>query len=267
MPYRAVLLLIPFLVLAEAPKAPSVPKKVDQALRQRASEFLQDQVDGNFRKALDLVAEDTQDYYLAANKTKLFSFKIDNIEYSDKFTKAKVDSSVERLSRSDSHRHQRFANRHLENRQRQVDVVLHAAREPFARVNGTVRSPKMPTRRRWRRRQRRLPAATSVNKKSLVFTAGKAAMEEVVFHNGNRGPVKLVSDVIGNPAEFAVEPLTAGVGADQDFTMKISYTPVESPAMPVKVRLTVEPFGQQILIPVTFASEPSPGKGFYLPLA
>ena len=96
MPYRAVLLLIPFLVLAEAPKGPSVPKKVDQALRQRVTQFLQYQVDGNFRKALDLVAEDTQDYYLAANKTKLFSFKIDNIEYSDKFTKAKVDSLVKK---------------------------------------------------------------------------------------------------------------------------------------------------------------------------
>ena len=56
MPYRAVLLLIPVLVLAEAPKAPSAPKKVDQALRQRATEFLQDQVAGNYRKALDLVA-------------------------------------------------------------------------------------------------------------------------------------------------------------------------------------------------------------------
>src|ERR1700747_1216749 len=97
MPYRAALLLIPFLVLAEAPKAPSVPKKVDQALRQRASEFLQDQVTGNFRKALDLVAEDTQDYYLAANKTKLFSFKIENIEYSDKFTKATVNALVKKI--------------------------------------------------------------------------------------------------------------------------------------------------------------------------
>jgi hypothetical protein len=80
-------------------------------------------------------------------------------------------------------------------------------------------------------------------------------MEEVVFHNGNRGPVKLVSDVIGNPAEFAVSPLTTSVGTDQDFTVKISYTPVEGPAIPAQVRLTVEPFQQQILIPVSLSSE------------
>jgi len=259
MPYRAVLLLIPFLILAEAPKGPSVPKKVDQALRQRVTQFLQYQVDGNFRKALDLVAEGTQDYYLAANKTKLFSFKIDNIEYSDKFTKAKVDSLVKKT---------RAGAIATEITVTQTDtwkivngkwMWYFVPGNPLLELTG-VGVPKDANPAAVAAAAGKIAAATSVSKQSLVFTAGKAAMEEVVFHNGNRGPVKLVSDVIGNPAEFAVAPLTTSVGTDQDFTVKISYTPVEGPAIPAQVRLTVEPFQQQILIPVTLASESAPSE-------
>jgi hypothetical protein len=259
MPYRAVLLLIPFLVLAEAPKAPSVPKKVDQALRQRATQFLQYQADGNFRKALDLVAEDTQDYYLASNKAKLFSFKIENIEYSDKFTKAKVDSTVKKT---------RPGAIAIEITVTQTDTwkivngkwmwYFTPVGNSLLELTGTL--PKDPNPTAVAAAAGKITTATSIDKHSLTFTLGTAAIEEVVFHNGNRGPVKLLSDVIGNQQEFAVEPLTASVAADQDFTVKISYTPVEGPAVPAKVRLTVEPFQQEILIPVTLASEPAPDK-------
>jgi len=258
--YRAVLLLIPFLALAEAPKGPAAPKKVDQALRQRASEFLQDQVDGNFRKALDLVAEDTKDYYFTTAKLKLFSFKIENIEYSDKFTKAKVDSSVRKT----------YAGAiPIEITVTQTDnwklvdgkwMWYHIATgSPLQDLTGQA-IPKDANPAALAAAASKITAITSVDKQSLTFTRGNAGMEQVVFHNGNHGPVKLVSDVIGNPEEFAVEPPTALVAADQDFTLKISYTPVEGPIIPAKVRLTIEPFRQQVLIPLTFASTPAPDK-------
>jgi hypothetical protein len=259
MPYRAVLLLIPFMVLAEAPPAPTVPKKVDQALRQRVTEFLQYQVDGNFRKSLDLVSEDTKDYYFTSIKTKLFSFKIENIEYSDKFTKAKVDSLVKKT---------RPGAIPIEITVTQTDTwktvngkwmwYFTPVGSSLLELTGTL--PKDPNPAAVAAAAGKIAAATSVDKQSLAFTAGKAAIEEVVFHNGNRGPVKLLSDVIGNPQEFAVDPPTATIAADQDFTVKISYTPVEGPAVPAQVRLTVEPFQQQIFIPVTLASQPAPDK-------
>jgi Abnormal spindle-like microcephaly-assoc'd, ASPM-SPD-2-Hydin len=256
MPYRALLLLIPFLMLAEAPKAPSVPKKVDQALRQRASEFLQDQVAGNYRKALDLVAEDTQDYYLAAAKTKLFSFKIENIEYSDKFTKAKVDSSVRKA----------FPGAiPIEITVTQTDtwktingkwMWYHTpAESPLQELTGQA-IPKDPNPAALAAAASKITAATSVDKQSLTFTLGSAGTEQVVFHNGNHGAVKLVTDVIGNAEEFQVEPITALVSADQDAKVKITYAPEKNLTMRTQVRLTVEPFQQQILIPITFASEP-----------
>jgi len=258
--YRAVLLLIPFFVLAEAPKAPAAPKKVDQALRQRASEFLQDQVDGNFRKALDLVAEDTKDYYFTTAKVKLFSFKIENIEYSDKFTKAKVDSSVRKT----------YAGAiPIEITVTQTDTwkiengkwmwYFTPVGNPLQELTGLA-LPKDASPAAVAAARSNITAATSLDKQSLTFTRGNAAAERVVFHNGNRGPVKLVADVIGNPQEFAVEPLSASIGADQDFTVKVSYTPVEGPSVPAKVRLTVEPFQREFLIPVTFASASAPDK-------
>jgi ASPM-SPD-2-Hydin domain-containing protein len=256
MPYRAVLLLIPFMVLAEAPKAPSVPKKVDQALRQRATEFLQDQVAGNFRKALDLVAEDTQDYYLAAAKTKLFSFKIENIEYSDKFTKAKVESSV---------RKNYPGAIPIEITVTQTDTwkivggkwmwYYTPPGNPLQELTGQS-IPKDANPAALAAAASKITPATSVDKPSLTFKLGTAGTEQVVFHNGNRGAVKLVVDVIGNATEFQVEPATGLVNADQDSTVKITYAPEKNLTLRTQVRLTIEPFQQQILIPITFASEP-----------
>jgi DNA-binding protein YbaB len=66
------------------------PADVDRALRARISEFYQDHVDGKFRQAEALVAEDTKDFYFAANKPKYLSFEIQRIDYSEGFTRAKA---------------------------------------------------------------------------------------------------------------------------------------------------------------------------------
>jgi uncharacterized cupredoxin-like copper-binding protein len=66
------------------------PEDVDHALRARISEFYQDHVEGKFRQAEVLVAEDTKDYYYSANKTKYLSFEIRSIDYTEGFTRAKA---------------------------------------------------------------------------------------------------------------------------------------------------------------------------------
>jgi hypothetical protein len=66
------------------------PADVDRALRARISEFYQDHVDGKFRQADALVAEDTKDFYFASNKPKYLSFEIQRIDYSEGFTRAKA---------------------------------------------------------------------------------------------------------------------------------------------------------------------------------
>src|SRR5262252_4422911 len=66
------------------------PADVDKALRVRITEFYQDHVDGKFRQAEALVAEDTKDFFYSANKPKYLSFEIQRIDYSDGFTRAKA---------------------------------------------------------------------------------------------------------------------------------------------------------------------------------
>ncbi len=66
------------------------PEDVDKALRARIGEFYQDHVDGKFREAESLVAEDTKDFFYNGNKPRYLSFSIQRIDYSDNFTKAKA---------------------------------------------------------------------------------------------------------------------------------------------------------------------------------
>jgi hypothetical protein len=71
------------------------PADVDRALRARITEFYQDHIDGKFRQAEALVAEDTKDYFYNSNKPKYLSFEIQGIEYSEEFTRAKANVMVE----------------------------------------------------------------------------------------------------------------------------------------------------------------------------
>ena len=66
------------------------PPAVDEALRARVKQFFQAHVDGKFRAAAEVVAEDSQDAFFAANKPRYHSFEITNIAYSDNFTRARV---------------------------------------------------------------------------------------------------------------------------------------------------------------------------------
>ena len=68
----------------------SAPAAVDQALRARVNQFYQLQVDGKFRQAEALIAEDTKDYYYSGSKPKYLSFQIMGVAYSEDFTRAKV---------------------------------------------------------------------------------------------------------------------------------------------------------------------------------
>ncbi|MCS6952994.1 MAG: hypothetical protein RMK57_14980 [Bryobacterales bacterium] len=66
------------------------PPDVDAALRARISKFYQAHVEGKFREAYDLVADDSKDVFFAAEKPRYRSCNILRIEYSDNFTKARA---------------------------------------------------------------------------------------------------------------------------------------------------------------------------------
>jgi hypothetical protein len=66
------------------------PPQLDQALRARVAKFYQAHVDGKFRVADQVVAEDSKDAFFAADKTRYRGFEIIKITYSEQFTRASV---------------------------------------------------------------------------------------------------------------------------------------------------------------------------------
>lgn len=89
--------LCPFLiacVLAPGQDNPDLfekaPAPIDDALRARVNQFYSAYTSGKFREAYPLVAEDSQDAFLAASKDIMKSCEILRIKYSDNFTSADV---------------------------------------------------------------------------------------------------------------------------------------------------------------------------------
>ena len=71
------------------------PPHVDEALRARVSQFFQAHVDGKFRQADELVAEESKDAFFEMNKRRYLSFEIVRINYAEDFTKATVVTATE----------------------------------------------------------------------------------------------------------------------------------------------------------------------------
>jgi hypothetical protein len=66
------------------------PPDVDEALRARVTQFYQAHVDGKWRAADAVVADDSKDGFLGADKTRCKAFNIVKINYSEEFSKANV---------------------------------------------------------------------------------------------------------------------------------------------------------------------------------
>ena len=91
-PRVATILVFALAAFGQAPsdlfeKAPPV---VDAALRARVAKFYQAHVDGKFRVADQVVAEDSKDAFFAADKNRYRGFEITKISYTDEYTKARV---------------------------------------------------------------------------------------------------------------------------------------------------------------------------------
>lgn len=71
------------------------PPEIEKALRDRVAIFFQAHVDGKFRRAEQVIKEDCLDDFYNSEKTRLISFEINRINWSENFTKATVVTDVE----------------------------------------------------------------------------------------------------------------------------------------------------------------------------
>ena len=69
---------------------PKPPTEVDEALRARVQTFYQAHVDGKFRLADQVVAEENKDDFFAMAKPKYDSCQTMSVDYSENFTRARV---------------------------------------------------------------------------------------------------------------------------------------------------------------------------------
>ena len=87
-----ILVLFAVVLRAQNPDNPfdRPPANVDQALRERITQFYQSHVTKEYRKVEALVAPDTKEFFYSHNKPGYLSFEIVRIEYSEHFTRAKA---------------------------------------------------------------------------------------------------------------------------------------------------------------------------------
>ena len=273
--------LIPLLLLGQPlfgqqrkPAAP--PANVDQALRERAATFLQYQVDGNFRKAFDLVAEDSKDFYFSIAKTKIQSFKIDEVIYADNFSKATVRATTLRRTLVEGHEFDipgltadvwkleggAWLWYHDPNQDPAVPFFPGlSSGAGAAAAPGTVDPnflPKDTSLEAVAAAAANLTQPTSFSKSGARFVAGKAGSEEVVFHNGNRGQIKVYARVRDKVPGITVEPAESFVNALADLTFKVSYAPGQKTPEENMVLFEVQPFGSVYTFPVTVAPAAGP---------
>jgi hypothetical protein len=80
---------------AQAQSLPTAPPPgLEEALRERIRPFYQAFVDGKFRKAYEIVADDSKDAFLTEKKPHYDGFEIQKVIFSDGFTRAVVTAEI-----------------------------------------------------------------------------------------------------------------------------------------------------------------------------
>jgi hypothetical protein len=268
---------------AQDPKASfKAPPEVDQALRARVTEFFQYHVDGNFRKAYEIVAEETKDYYFAAQKVRFEGFRITGVRFvNDECTKAAVDLET----------HQKMQRIYFKG------VVVPVPMTTLWKIEGGkwvwYRDPDNPeltpmgrsdlekvrqgTDEQTAAALKRLTDPAEIERKGNEILKGnkqsgldrpdvtlaidKPSSAVVSFHNGWPGGIQLVLDPGAALAGFTAKLDKTNLGLGEDAVLKLSYSPlangaglVQVPAQ-AQVRLIVQPFNLVYPVTVKFANQ------------
>ena len=255
----AVFLAAALTAFAQAPP-PKAPTKVDETLRARVTQFHEYQSSGNFRKSLDLVAQDSQDYFLGMSKDRPKVFAIDQIEYSGKFTRAAVRiASTNRLlvgSRTVEVPSSRMEYWKLDSGKWFWYHDLEADRPSFFGVpvgDATERDPNLgkavpkntDSETIASGAQTALQGAAGrplFDVTSLAFTLGEPGVKEVHVRNNYKGSVHLVVKLPDEQTGVLVEPLETDIEPLGEFTLKVRYYALYREPGITKLVLQLQPF-------------------------
>lgn len=260
--------------LAQTPAAEfKASPEVEAALRARVNQFFQYHVDGKFRDAYGMVAEDTKDYYFSAGKNQLKGFKVTGVHFQNaECTQATVDVLVDQDIR----------------RPEFPDTIVPVPKTTMWKVEGglwvwyvkkggceitpmgcsdmsKIKNGQITSAEQLKKltdpdyilaRGREIVQASGVDKQEVTLDPTKESSAEVTFHNGQPGWVKLTVNTGAKLAGFSATLDKSDVEAKKDAVVKITYDPPAGAAVPPPhmVTLYIAPFNQQILISVKFAA-------------
>lgn len=265
MSIRHLVLLLPMAALAQTP-----PPEVEQALRTRVTEFLQYHVDGNFRKAYDMVADDTKDQYFNSGKVQLKGFQISEIKFSDDFTRATVTALLSKTMNVVGQEVPMMAPStttwKIENgkwvwyqvaQTSPVNLLGLASGPPIAAAakgGDNTDLPKNLDDKAIAAAAQSILQEVSVDKKEVTLAADKPSEEQVIFHNGMTGSVQLELSAPEIPG-FSAKLAQSIARAAGDVPVVLRYEPGDGAGRrdPINVRLTVRPLNQVFVIQVKFA--------------
>ena len=260
--------VVPAPPAAQIPAGPQAPPEVDQALRARVNAFLGYESKGDFRKAYDLVAEDSRDYYFSATKQKSVSFTVDEVQYGADLSTAVVRSTVKRQMMLAGHPvdvPQLMTSRWKLEKGEWVwfhdpskDVTTTIIGEvPAAPVQETIPSPipKDVSQKAAMAAAAKIAPQAAIDKKSVTFILGKDASEEVTFHNNNPGVIQVNVEVRGVADTVTVDPNSSQLNPQADLKVKLTYKPRPESSLRGAVLFSLEPFGSVYVLPVRLARE------------
>jgi len=244
------------------------PPAVDEALRARIHQFYLAHVDGKYRIADQVVAEDSKDFYFAAQKPKYNSCETVRINYSENFTKA--DAVI--ACKADWYIHGErnpttltiTSNWKIENGEwfwyiKQQDLNERAT--PFGTMHYGDRKPEDPVSPpvigNPLAAARDILAQVRVDKKDVMLSSYQPATETVEIKNGMPGSISL---------RAAADALTPGLSLQLDKTelnagetahLILRMEPKDKTAKATTtVRISISPTGQSIPVTVRYAIPP-----------
>ncbi len=245
------------------------PPEVDAALRARINTFYQAHVDGKFRLADQVVADDSKDLFFAAPKQRYSSFSITRINYSDHFTKADavVMCGGEWLARGQRMK----VNMALPSKWKLENGQWFWYAEPVTEVKtpfGTMHSGSSPAETGKSSAMPAIPAdpqaaarailaAVKTDKRELMLSSYEKVEGEVKITNGLMGPIKLRADIDGRFPGLTFELDKSELKAGEVATLKITCDPKDRVPKPtLTAQIFVEPTGQVLPVKLLFAIPP-----------
>ncbi len=251
--------------------APQPPPEVDAALRSRIRQFYQAHVDGKYRLADAVVAEESKDVFFAAAKPRYLGFEIIRINYSADFTQADAVISCD----SDWYIQGKKMKVKLPSTSRwkvidgqwywYVSQQSSEAKTPFGTMHynsgdggeskAPVPVPALPGDPRVL--AQKILEQVQADKKELMLSSYEPSKGEVKITNRMQGAISIRADIDGKFAGLTFSLDKSEVKAGDSATLTIVCEPKDRIAKPaLTARIYVEPTGQILPVALTFDIPP-----------